>query len=102
MYSIVVYRKEVVEVNFELAVEVGMVSEHRHGKYDVYDWWLPVEILINIDPTTHKIESREQPITYKDYFIKNLEFATRQPRWVMTVIEGELWREYASDKYWEK
>jgi len=103
MYSIVINREEVIEINFQLAMEVGMVSEHTAGKYDVYNWYKDVEILVNISPEVY-FEKHEnpEPIVYKDYFLENLEFAKIEPRWLITLEEGKLWKEYGNDIYWEK
>ena len=104
MYSIVVYREEVIEVNFEFALEIGMVSDHRGGEYDVYNWFLPVEILVNYDPFTYFLEygNNVQPVIYKEYFLQHLEFSNVVPRWIMVLEEGKIWKEYASEVYWEK
>lgn len=101
IYSIVVYREEVIEINFELAVEVGMVSEqYVGGGYEVYDWYKDVEVLVNKSPYQYSFE--EKPIVYVDYFLDNLEFATGfEPR-VLVLEEGKRWKEYDGDKYWIK
>lgn len=102
-YSIVVYREEVIELPFELAVEVGMVSPlNSDYNYKVYDWYKRVTVLVDVDPNTIQLMLEEniiQPITFKDYFLENLEFATGyQPRVIMT--SDGLWKEYGEDVYW--
>jgi hypothetical protein len=100
MYPIVVYREEVIEINFELAVEVGMVSEHDvYGNYEVYEWYKDVEVLVNISP--HEYSFNENPIVYKEYFLENIEFAEiREPSVIL--IEKNKWKEYNNEKYWVK
>ena len=103
MYTCVVYREEVVEVDFWFAKKMGMVSDHIGGKYEVYDWYLPVEVLININPEAYfMMKENPEPVNYRDYFLENLEFATKEPRWVITLVEGELWKEFGHDVYWRK
>lgn len=102
MYSIVVHREEVAEVDFEFAQEIGMVSENIGGSYEVYQWYVPVNLLVNVDPDTYFRTNPEKPTIYRDYFLENVEFATSLPRWVMTLVEGEVWKEYGSDRYWIK
>jgi len=102
MYSIVVYREEIVEINFELAVELGMVSPHNNGDYRVYKWYLPAEVLVNISPDKYFSSDQDrEPINYKDHFLETLVFAKSfEPRVILT--KDGLWKEYATDKYWIK
>jgi hypothetical protein len=99
MYSIVVYREEVVEINFELAVKLGMVSQHINGNYEVYDWFMDVEVLVNNSP--YNYDFKEDPVFYKEYFLNTLEFATGyEPR--VLVLDENTWKEYGREKYWVK
>ncbi len=103
MYTTVVYREEVVEVDFWFALEMGMVSDHVEGLYDVYEWFLPVEVLINVSPEVYFLINEDPtPVNYKEYFLENLEFATKEPRRVITLVEGELWKEFNNNVYWKK
>lgn len=101
MYSIIVYREEVIEINFELAIKVGMVSEADvYGNYKVYSWYKNVEVLINNSPYEYSFE--KEPINYKEFFLDNLEFASGYEPRVLVLEEGRYWKEYAEDKYWKK
>lgn len=101
IYSIVVYREEVIEINFELAVEAGMVSEADvYGNYEVYDWYKDVEVLVNNSPYEYSFE--EEPVNYTEFFLDNLEFASGYEPRVLVLEEGSRWKEYAGDKYWVK
>lgn len=101
MYSIVVYREEIVELNFDFAQSMGMVSEHNNGSYEVYNWYLDAQVLVNVPPEIYFSANPQKPIAYKDYFLNTLEFATGfEPRVILD--QNGVWKEYAEDKYWHK
>ena len=106
-YSIVVYRQEVIEINFELALEIGMVDNYKKdGSYDVNEWSIPAEVLVNISPkeffASHLYPTQIKPIIYKNYFLETLEFIDSPEPSVITLVEGKLWKEYGVNKYWSK
>jgi len=79
MYSIVVFRDEVIEVNFDFALELGMVSPHREdGSYDVYEWRKESVVVYvkNCDGGYPDLLSDEyrNPVDYSDFFLDGLSF----------------------------
>lgn len=103
IYSIVINRGEVAEANFEFAQQLGMVSEHTFGDYEVYKWYKNVEILVNISPELYfaKGNINPEPIDYPEYFKETLEFASGwEPKVILT--KDGLWKEYGNNKYWLK
>ncbi len=99
MYTNVVYREDVIEINFELALEVGMVSEHKDGEYEVYEWFKWVEVLVDVSPEEYSFDS--EPIYYKEYFLENLEFATEYEPSVILTLDGR-WKEWGRNVYFPK
>jgi hypothetical protein len=102
MYSIVVHREEVVEVNHEFATQMGMVTPNNTERgYDINEWYLDVSVLVNVSPMEYFYGDFEKAVMYKDFFLDTLEFATGyEPRVIQ--IEDNLWKEYGIEKYWQK
>lgn len=97
MYSIVVYRQEVVEVSFEVTQMLGMASYNEDYSYKVHEWYKDVEVLINVPP---EVANYLTPLTYKSHFLK---YATYTDKWqpaILTVIEGSLWVERYTGREW--
>lgn len=106
MYSIVVIREEVVEFDFDTALSLGMVGPvDRNGNYEVYNWYLDVEVFVGDANPSSFIKDRDigellKPIVYKDYFLNNAETTTAyQPRVILT--RDGLWKVYGEDIYWD-
>jgi len=80
MYSIIVYRDEVVEVNFDFALELGMVSPAKeNGSYEVYEW-RKNDVIVYVQNCNggypNKLSQRyRNPVDYSDWFLENLSFA---------------------------
>ena len=103
MYSIVVTRREAVEVNFDFAHQMGMVSTFN-GSYEVYKWYIDVELLVNINPHTYfKLYPNNKPTSYIDFFLETVEYAERNS-WKegrILWIGREEYSHFPSDEYWE-
>ena len=102
MYSIIVHRGEAIEVNFDFAKEMGMVSEHdQYGNYDVYNWYLDVEVLVNIHPSVYFGNINPyRPISYKRFFLNTLKFTEKYEPRVLPMKNG-TWKEYGDNgRYW--
>ncbi len=106
MYSIVVIREEVVELNFEMALQLGMVGKpDSNGNYEVYHWYKDVEVFIGSQNPEKFIGNKSiddilDPIPYKEYFLENADLTTAyQPRIILT-WDG-IWKVYGEDIYWE-
>lgn len=82
MYSIIVYRDEVVEVNFDLALELGMVTMNSDYSYNVHEWRKEnvVVYVQNCSGSYPDLLSEEarNPVDYSDWFLENLNFIYRQ------------------------
>ena len=101
MYSIIVHREEVVEVNFDFAQQMGMVGEHKLGDYDVYKWYLNVSVLVNASPMRYFSRDFEKSVSYKDFFLRTARFATGYEPRVVQIGEG-VWKEYGENVFWFK
>jgi hypothetical protein len=103
MYSIVVYRDEVVEIGFDFARELGMVSVYYepYWYYDIHEYFRYVEVWlppINDQGLTPP-KNLGEPTDYSEWYLENLEFATK---WEPRVIQDQYgqWKEFGRDKYW--
>jgi hypothetical protein len=107
MYSIVVIREEVIEINFELAVEIGMVSQHDKGVYEVYDWFRRAQVIIGQKPMDYFADCEDEacfdPVNYRNHFLDHVEFAPyREPRVMPYRKSRTVWKEYGTQRYWIK
>jgi len=98
MYSIVVYRDEVVEVNFEFAEFLGMV-EKKGDSYIVDDWGLDnVEVYIVPDSYPWVIFPKNDPIDFSDYWLERIEFINYQENTIFPVGTG--WKVKNRNEYY--
>jgi len=105
MYSIISTRGEAVEINFDFAHKMGMVSAFN-GSYEIYKWQIPVEIIVNMNPYVYfEKYPDEKPLAYKEYFLDTLEYATNnwlENRIVWTKFPwGETTNDWPNKEYWE-
>ena len=119
MYSVIVYRGEVVEFSYTFAEKLGMVTSRAGSDYIVNQWSIPVEVLVT-DGTPYEYYSQNlknlvhcfhvgeicegledyNSVPYIDYFLDTLEFATGwEPRVILTA-DGR-WKEWGEDVYWD-
>lgn len=102
MYSVVVYRQEVIEVDFSFAEQMGMATllDDITHDYEVHEWYLDVEVwLPPADYQTQEPNPAGDPIHYPTWWFENAEYATGfEPRVILT--RDGVWKEYANDRYW--
>lgn len=110
MYSIIVDRDEVVEVEFGFSESLGMTSLTPSGDkiYTVYEWYRDVEVYVadSVLETELPDLGNIKPIDYSEWFLDNMEFSQR---WEARVIqmdnwEWKLWGKeivWRDDAYWD-
>lgn len=100
IYSIIVIREEAVEVNIRFAEEMGMVKINPDYTHEVIKWYKDVEVYLPPENYQAKMPpDHGNPISYKDWFLKNIEFATRYESSVID-LGNYTWKQYGQDKYW--
>jgi len=99
MYSIVVIREEVVEVDIHFAEKFGMVTINSDYTYDVHKWFKRVELYLPPKYNQSKLPEEGTPISYTDWFLENVEFATGYEPPIID-MGNFAWKEYGKDKYW--
>jgi hypothetical protein len=100
MYSVVVYREEVIEANFDFAEQMGMVTRINESDYTVNNWYLDVEVFLPpADRQKMKPVGFGTPINYRDWFLEHVEFASCYQPEIITLRNFE-WKEYGTTKRW--
>ena len=103
MYSIVVTRDEVVEVEFAFAEQLGMVSLVPKGNriFTAHEWYRYVDVYIassQYEKTMPDLYGQE-PVNYSEWFLDTLEFAyKREPR--IIDLGGGFWKAWGNNIYW--
>lgn len=96
MYSIVVYRDEVVEVNFEFAETLGMV-ERRGDSYIVREWYKYAEVYV--PSANHPLQfPTRSPINFDEYWLERAKSINHYESPVFQVEGG--WKVKGEDIYY--
>lgn len=103
MYSIVVTRDEVIEVSFNFAESLGMVSLVPKGDriFTAHEWCRDVEIYIASSHAETEIPylGNKEPVNYSEWFLENLEFAVKwEPR--VIGLKNWNWKLWGHDIFW--
>jgi len=99
MYSVVVIRDEVVEVNYKFAERLGMVTTLSDGTYAVNKWSIS-NVEVYIPPRSRpgiKFPTTE-PIDFSEYWLERIEYVYHEEPTVIPIEGG--WKTYGLDEYW--
>jgi hypothetical protein len=104
MYSVIVHRDEVIEVEFAFAERLGMVSLVPRGDriFTAHEWYRDVEIYIATNHAQSELPNLKNsiPIDYSEWFLDNLEFAQKWEPRVIPTKEPNIWRLWGHDVFW--
>jgi hypothetical protein len=104
MYSVVVYRDEVIEVDYAFAEYLGMVTSKPRGDriFTAHEWFIDVEVYIASRHTETQLPNLENstPVDYSEWFLDNLEFAVRWEPRVINVGDWIMWKERGREVFW--
>lgn len=104
MYSVAVYRETVMEFSFNYAEKLGLASYNEHSErfYTPHEWFINVEVwLPPIDYQSKLPETEGEPIYYPDWFLENMEFATRYEPGIID-MGNYTWKTYGQDTFWRR
>jgi hypothetical protein len=104
IYSVVVIREEVIEVEFEFAEKLGMAEKtDDNGGHKVMEWYKDVEVFLpplNHQRLTPYSAHLNKPINYREYFLATVETTKDyQPRVILT--NDNVWKVYGKEIYWK-